>query len=107
MSENDRITLTALAQRHPGRRPGKRLHTATAHRWALAGVRGVKLRTELAGGMRYTTWAWYEGFALECAAVRGGRRPRFRKGPTARTLAAGGENRCRRGVSGLRRAGAT
>ena len=32
---------------------GNRVHPSTVHRWRLRGVRGVKLETILAGGIRY------------------------------------------------------
>jgi hypothetical protein len=35
--------------------PDRKLSRATAYRWALCGIRGVKLETIKAGGARYTS----------------------------------------------------
>ena len=51
---------------------GKRVHPATAHRWRLRGVGGVKLITIKAAGMRMTTVrAVREFFAATTAAADG------------------------------------
>lgn len=37
-------------------------HVSTLHRWRLRGVRGIKLRTALIGGRRFTTEEWVTEF---------------------------------------------
>ena len=49
------IPLRAAALRCPPGRTGKPRHVSTLHRWALRGVRGVRLATVCIGGVRYTT----------------------------------------------------
>lgn len=39
----------------PARRRGSRLHVATVHRWALRGLRGVRLETVQVGAQRCTS----------------------------------------------------
>jgi hypothetical protein len=57
------FTLTEAAALFPGRRPGKRVSVQTVWRWCMRGVRkGIRLRSVLVGGQRYTTPAWINDF---------------------------------------------
>ena len=59
-SDDEHLTLAQAAATLPGRP-----HLSTLHRWRLRGVRGVRLRTCLVGGRRFTTPRWLREF---CAA---------------------------------------
>jgi Protein of unknown function (DUF1580) len=52
----------------PGRRPGKSVSLQTLWRWALQGLRGIKLRTQLVGGHRFTRPSWVLEFLERTAA---------------------------------------
>ncbi len=54
----------------PPRRANSRLHVRTVFRWALSGVRGVRLRTTLVGGQRCTTLADLHAFFAAVDAAR-------------------------------------
>ena len=58
------IPLRKLCQLLPSRP-----HIATAHRWSTRGVRGVRLKTFLVGGLRTTTLADFEGFVAAVSAA--------------------------------------
>lgn len=72
IGDDDRLTLSQAAATLPGHP-----HLSTLQRWRLHGVRGVKLRTELVGGRRYTTRGWLREFcaATTVAGERGIARP--------------------------------
>jgi hypothetical protein len=57
--ENETVLPLSEAPRHPmlrrGRRPGRPIHRSTLERWRCRGCRGVRLETELLGGIRVTT----------------------------------------------------
>lgn len=60
------ISLNAAAKLIPGRTPGKRISKETIWRWCLRGLRnGVRLKSVLIGGQRYTTRSWVENFIFE------------------------------------------
>jgi hypothetical protein len=65
----------------PTRRSDTRLHVRTVFRWALRGLRGVRLRTTLVGGQRCTTLADLYAFF---AAVDAARTPSHGRPPVAR-----------------------
>lgn len=78
------------------RRNGAELNTATIHRWATDGRKGIRLETYQVGGVRYTSEAAVERF-FERLAVPGAttttETPSQRKRATARargTLQAAG-----------------
>jgi len=48
---------------------------STVWRWAMKGVRGVKLRTKVWGTRRYTTEAALEEFSERCTQVANGAQP--------------------------------
>jgi Protein of unknown function (DUF1580) len=56
----------------PVRRAGRPIHAATWHRWAIKGLRGVRLETIRVGGTRCTSLAAIERFfqALTAATPR-------------------------------------
>lgn len=61
---HDYLTLSQAAGTLPGRP-----HLSTLHRWRLRGVRGVKLRTCLIGGRRFTTQRWLDEFIAATSAA--------------------------------------
>ncbi|MEX2171539.1 MAG: DUF1580 domain-containing protein [Pirellulales bacterium] len=62
----ERISLPKLAS-------AEGVSPVTVWRWALRGVKGVKLRTGCIGGsIRYTTRQWYEEFCERVTAARSG-----------------------------------
>ena len=56
------ITLKQATRLAQLQRDGRPVHIATLHRWWLRGVRGVRLRTWLVGGVRVTTESAVEEF---------------------------------------------
>jgi hypothetical protein len=54
---DDTFTLTQAAKRLPRLRAGRPVNPSTLWRWALRGVRGVKLETAMVGGVRVTSEA--------------------------------------------------
>ena len=69
MNTTDFITLTKAAKLLPGRTKKTR-HVTCVWRWAIKGSRGVVLRTEWIGGMRYTTEPWLQEFLAAVAEKR-------------------------------------
>jgi hypothetical protein len=55
ISEETTLRLADVPKHVPTRRAGKKLHVATAFRWAKTGVRGVKLETIRIGGTLCTS----------------------------------------------------
>jgi hypothetical protein len=53
--DEPRLTLKQAARLKQLCKDGHPIHIATLHRWRLRGVRGVRLRTWLVGGVRVTT----------------------------------------------------
>lgn len=66
----------------PTRRGDTRLHVPTVFRWTPTGVRGVRLRTTMAGGQRCTTLAALHAFF---AAVDAAGKPPSDRPPAARS----------------------
>jgi hypothetical protein len=60
----DYMSLTEAAHRLPGRNGGTR-NPSCVWRWAMRGVRGVRLQTERIGGVHYTTWQWVQEFLAD------------------------------------------
>ncbi len=54
----------------PTRRGGRKIHTSTLYRWALHGVRGVKLESLQLGGTLATSREALERFFGELARVK-------------------------------------
>lgn len=55
---NEKLIPLSAVPRIPRMRPGrggKRLHLATVYRWAQHGIRGIRLETIVAGGVRCTS----------------------------------------------------
>ena len=65
------ITLREAAKLFPRRRRGKRPHFSTLWRWALRGVRGIKLEVISVGDTLCTTREALEAFARQVTAARG------------------------------------
>lgn len=55
ITSEELLTFSEAAKRLPRRRLGKRPHVATLHRWAVAGVRGIRLDYVVVGTTRCTT----------------------------------------------------
>ncbi len=66
-ASHDYLTLSQAANSLPGRP-----HLSTLHRWRLRGVRGVRLRTCLIGGRRFTTSGWLDEFIAATSAAADG-----------------------------------
>jgi uncharacterized protein DUF1580 len=49
------LSLTQAAGRLPRLRAGRPVHPSTLWRWALTGLRGVRLETAMVGGVRVTS----------------------------------------------------
>jgi hypothetical protein len=61
--EREALTLAAAAKLFPGRKPGKKVSIDTIWRWCMRGLRnGVRLKSVLIGGQRYTTKQWIKEF---------------------------------------------
>jgi hypothetical protein len=54
---HDTMSLTQAARRLPRLRAGRPVHPSTVWRWALSGLRGVRLETAMVGGVRVTSAA--------------------------------------------------
>ncbi|QDV75376.1 DUF1580 domain-containing protein [Botrimarina mediterranea] len=81
------LTLPAASATLPGRP-----HVATLHRWRTRGVRGVRLRTCLIGGRRYTTREWLREF-IEATTAEDAGAPRASDSPRRESEIAAAE-RC-------------
>lgn len=57
------FTFAEAAKRLPKRRQGRPVHVATIHRWAKAGVRGVRLESLRLGGGLVTSAEALQRFA--------------------------------------------
>ena len=57
------FTFAEAAKRLPRRRQGRPVHVATIHRWAKAGVRGVRLESLRLGGGLVTSAEALQRFA--------------------------------------------
>ena len=55
------LTMTEAAA-YIGDLTGKRPSSSTCWRWAMRGVRGCRLNTQIVGGTLYTTKTWVEEF---------------------------------------------
>lgn len=64
------FSLAEAARRLPNRP-----HVSTLWRWYLRGVRGVRLKTVVVGGRRYTTAAYLEDFVAHLSAPRSSASP--------------------------------
>jgi hypothetical protein len=64
--------LSYWARKIPNRRGGVGINVATTWRWAMAGVRGIRLKTVMVGGIRMTNGVLVSEFfaALTAAADR-------------------------------------
>lgn len=69
---NNLITLSEALD-YCGSVTGKRPSPSTISRWYLKGVAGVKLRTALINGDRYTKIEWLESFFIDSAEAKSSR----------------------------------
>ena len=86
LRDEDCFPIAELPSRLPRRR-GKKIAHSTAWRWAMKGVRGVRLETRRLGGTLYTSMEALERFSRTLAETdhKGNPRPtRSPKRPTAR-----------------------
>lgn len=72
----------------PGRAPGQVVSLPTVWRWAMRGLRGVRLRTAKIGGHTCTTQAWVREFFEMLSADRDVPTAPPRRTPTQRQRAA-------------------
>jgi hypothetical protein len=70
-----------------GRRSGRLVSPQTLHRWYSKGMRGVRLRTEVHGGIRVTSRAWIDEFFGALKAARDGDSPASVQAPVPRSPA--------------------
>jgi hypothetical protein len=49
------ISFAEAANEVPRRRRGKKCHVSTIHRWAVTGIKGIRLETVVVGGSRCTS----------------------------------------------------
>jgi len=89
----DYMTLTEAAKLIPGRKPGSRISTDTVWRWCLRGVgNGLRLRSVLIGGQRYTTRRWLQEFIDARNSSRGEEEPTMPRLRTPRQRQTGAES---------------
>lgn len=69
LGKEDLMPLSTAARRIPGRKPGAGLNPSTLWRWAIRGVKGVKLETLIVGGTRYTSAQALQRFVNASTAV--------------------------------------
>lgn len=61
--ETGALPLSGAAKLFPGQQPGKKVSIDTLWRWCMRGLRnGVRLKSVLIGGRRYTTKQWVMEF---------------------------------------------
>jgi hypothetical protein len=65
---DDTMSLTQAARRLPRLRGGRPVHPSTLWRWALTGLRGVRLETAMVGGVRVTSETALRRFFAAVAA---------------------------------------
>jgi hypothetical protein len=65
---HDTLSLSQAARRLPRLRAGRPVHPSTLWRWALTGLRGVRLETTMVGGVRVTSAAALRRFFAAVAA---------------------------------------
>lgn len=63
ISTEQLITLAQAARLRPGSRRGRPTHPSTVYRWAVRGIRGVRLEIIRIGGMTYTSVEALQRFA--------------------------------------------
>jgi hypothetical protein len=85
------LSLEDAAKLAPGLRAGQHVSTASVHRWARTGMRGVRLETIVAGGRRCTTREALQRFFSRVTEERDGRQEtqpstRRQKRPDAKTM---------------------
>lgn len=66
---DDSVPISEVPRHVPGRR---RPHKSTIHRWWTRGVKGVKLKTCMIAGRRYTQLAWLDEFLTTLNEAAGG-----------------------------------
>lgn len=76
------LTLPEAAASLPSRP-----HLSTLHRWRLRGIRGVRLRTCLIGGRRFTRPEWLHEFVIASSHAGESSRPPGAAPTTAREQA--------------------
>ena len=72
VAEENTFPLAETHKHVPPRRGGKKLHQATAFRWAKSGVRGVKLETIRVGGTLCTSVEALQRFFERLSATDSG-----------------------------------
>ena len=59
------LSLSQAARRLPRLRAGRPVHPSTVWRWAMTGLRGIRLETAMIGGVRVTSEAALRRFFAE------------------------------------------
>jgi len=73
MSDSEKlIPLSHAARFVPNRAGGFGINVSTIWRWKQRGIKGVRLRTQLVGGIVMTKRAWLEEFYAATTAAAGG-----------------------------------
>ena len=70
LAQTQWLSLQDVAQLMGRRRAGRDTKRSTVRDWCLDGLRGVRLRSELRGGVRMTTLAWLDEFFLALNRAR-------------------------------------
>ncbi|EMI51933.1 DUF1580 domain-containing protein [Rhodopirellula sallentina] len=70
--DNDPSIKLSVACREYKQMTGDTIHVSSMHRWATRGLKGIRLRTEYAGGQRRTKRRWLQEFFDEVTAVANG-----------------------------------
>ena len=65
------VTLCEAAKRLPRLRKNRPVHVSTLWRWALRGLRGVRLETTMIGGVRVTSTEALQRFFARLASNNG------------------------------------
>jgi hypothetical protein len=66
------VSLTEASKHVPSRRQGKKTAVSTIWRWAMKGIRGVKLETIMIGGTRCTSLQALQRFFEQVTEVTNG-----------------------------------
>lgn len=85
LDDQDLIPIGEVQKHLPVRPGGKRIHKSVVYRWALKGVRGVRLETLHIGGRVYTSLAALQQFTQRTYSVPAGRQGPGRVDDTSRS----------------------
>ena len=66
--EEELVPLAKIPEVLPRGQSGKKIHRATGFRWALKGIRGIRLETIKVGGSRFTSHEALSRFIVHLSA---------------------------------------